>query len=91
MYKVQKKVYALVNITFLQMFGESFFSKIFNSLSNDKMLAWSKLKAFADDKINGTGKPNLSFGWVENLAGKGKMLITSIFSFSYDVFKRLLT
>ena len=24
----------------------------FNSLPNDKMLGWSKLKAFAEDKIN---------------------------------------
>ena len=28
----------------------------FNSLPNDKILDWSKLKAFADDKINITEK-----------------------------------
>ena len=31
---------------------ENIFSKQFNSLPNDKLLDWSKLKAFADDKIN---------------------------------------
>ena len=28
--------------------------KLFNSLPNDKILDWSKLKAFADDKIKVT-------------------------------------
>ena len=53
-------------------------SKRFNSLPNDKILDWSKFKAFADDKINVTEKLNFVLGRVE-----------SIFSFSHDVFKRL--
>ena len=28
--------------------------------------------------------------WVENIVGKGKMLVASIFSFSHNVLKRLL-
>ena len=28
---------------------------------------------------------------VENIVGKGEMLVTSIFSFSHNVFKRLLS
>ena len=36
------------------MFSKGFFlSGEFNSLPNDKILDWSKFKAFADDKING--------------------------------------
>ena len=40
--------------------------------SNDKILDWSKLKGFADDKINATEK--LKFAWVriENTVGKGE-------------------
>ena len=40
----------------------------FNSLPNDKILDWSKLKAFVDDKKNAT----LTLGLVENIAGKGE-------------------
>ena len=43
-----------------------------NSLPNDKSLDWSKLKAFADDKINGTEKWKLVFGRVGNIEGKGE-------------------
>ena len=54
----------------------------FNSLPNHKFLDWSKFKAFADNKkIFNLTIENL-LGMVEN--------ITSIFSFSYNVFKRLL-
>ena len=36
------------------------------------ILDWSKLKAFADDKINVTEKLKCVFGRVENIMGKGK-------------------
>ena len=36
-----------------------------NTLPNKKFLDWSKLKAFADDKIE-------LLGWVENIAEKGE-------------------
>ena len=45
----------------------------------------SKLKAFADDKINVTEKLKFVLGRVENI-----VLVTSIFFFSHNVFKRLL-
>ena len=41
-----------------------------NSLPNDKMLDLSKLKAFADDKINATQKLKFAQGSVENIVGK---------------------
>ena len=48
-------------------------------LPNDTFLDLSKLKAFADDKINVTEKLKFILGQV-----------TSIFSFSHNVFKSLL-
>ena len=43
-----------------------------NSLPIDKMLGWSKLKAFADDKIKVTEKFKFVLGRVENIVGKGE-------------------
>ena len=56
---------------------------IINSLPNDKFQDWSKLKAFTDDKINLTEKLKFVLGRVGNI-------VTSILSFSHNVFKRLL-
>ena len=59
-----------------------------NSLLNDKFVDLSKLKAFADKKINVTQKLKISLGRGEKtLWEKEKMLGTSIFSFSHNVFK----
>ena len=44
----------------------------FNSLPNDKILDWSKLKAFADAKINVTEKLKFVKGRVENIVGKAE-------------------
>ena len=44
----------------------------FNSLPNDKILDWSKLKAFADDKMNVNQKLKFDTGRVENIVGKGE-------------------
>ena len=44
----------------------------FNSLPNDKILHWTKLKAFADDKMNLNKKSKLVLGRVENIVGKGE-------------------
>ena len=46
--------------------------KPFNSLPNDKFSDWSKLKAFADDKLNLTEKLKLELERVENIVGKGE-------------------
>ena len=44
----------------------------FNSLPNDKILDWFKLKAFADNKINLAQKSKFIYGRVENIVGKGE-------------------
>ena len=65
--------------------------KVFNSLPNEKILDWSKLKAFADDKINVTEKWKFVLGRVENIVEKGENAgCQHYFSFSHNVFKRLL-
>ena len=43
-----------------------------NSLPNNKILDWSKLKAFADDKINVTENLKFVLRNVENIVEKGK-------------------
>ena len=48
------------------------FDKEFNSLPNNKILDWSKLKAFADDKINVTEKLKFVLERVEDIVGKGE-------------------
>ena len=59
-------------------------------LPNDKSLDMTKLKAFADDKLN-VAKITISlFDSVEKtLWEKEKMLVTSNFSFSHSVFQSL--
>ena len=55
---------------------------------NDKILDLSISKAFADDNLNVYQKLKFTLGSVENIVGKKeKMLVTSIFSFSHNVFK----
>ena len=44
----------------------------FNSLPNDKILDWSKLKALADDNINLAEKLKFVLERVENIVGKGE-------------------
>ena len=61
---------------------------MFNPLPNDQILASTKLKGFADDKINVTQKLKFVLGRVEKLVEKEKTLVTSIFSFSNNAFKR---
>ena len=43
-----------------------------NSLPKDKILNWSKLEAFADDKINVSEKLKYVLGRIENIVGKGE-------------------
>ena len=62
-----------------------------NSIPKDKILDWSKLKAFADDEIKVLEMMIFVLDRVENILGKGKMLVTSIFSFSRNVFRALFT
>ena len=57
-----------------------------NSVTHDMILEWSKLKAFADDKINVSEMLKCVSGRVETTQEREKMLVTSIFSFFHDVF-----
>ena len=58
---------------------------------NDKFLDWSKLKAFADDKIILTQKLKFLLGTVENIVGKGENAGNQHFLLLLHVLKRLLT
>ena len=51
----------------------------------------NKLKAFADDKLNVTKMIVPAFDRVENIVGEGEIACTSNFSFSHNVFRRLLS
>ena len=44
----------------------------FNSLPKDKILNWSKLKAFADDKLKVAKIMTFVLDSVENIVGKGE-------------------
>ena len=60
-------------------------------LPNDKSLAWSKLKAFANDKFDVVKMRISHFDIVEKTRWeKEKMLVISILSFSYSIFQSLL-
>ena len=77
-----------------------------NLLPNEKILKSNKLKALAEDKIKVVQimisvcgqkftcglKQYIILYWIgsETLWEKEKMLVTSIFSFSHNVFKKLL-
>ena len=71
--------------------------KCMQVLSNAKILTLAKFKAFADNKFS-VAKTMISvFDPVENIVGQGEnagyhgwRLVTSIFSFSHDVFKSFL-
>ena len=45
---------------------------LFNSLPNDKILAWPKLKGIADDKLDVVKMMNSIFDQLENTMGKGE-------------------
>ena len=59
--------------------------------SHNKTLDQTKLKAFADDKLNVTKMMISVFDRVENIVEKGEIAGSSNFSFTLDVFKRLLS
>ena len=61
-----------------------------NLFPQDKILDQTKLKAFADN-LNVTKMIISVFDRVENIVGKGVIACTSNFSFSHNVFKRLIS
>ena len=70
-----------------EMLVTSIFSFSLNSLPNNKILGQSNSKDIADNKIHVTHVTNFVLGRIENIVGMEKMLVTSIFSFSHNVFK----
>ena len=63
----------------------------FNPFPHEKILDQTKLKAFADNKLKVSKIIISVFDRVENIVGKGEIACTSNFSFSHNVFKRLLS
>ena len=59
----------------------------YNSSPNNKLLDWSKLKAFADKK-NKDEKLKFLLGWVKNKVGKGENAGYQHFLFSHTVFSK---
>ena len=56
---------------------------------NDRIWYWSNLKAFKEKEINIAYMMKFDLDWNENIMRKGeKNLITSIFNFPHNVFKR---
>ena len=66
----------------------SIYGERVNSLLNDKCLDCSKLKAFADDKINVTQNLKFVFGRVENIVGKGEYAGYQHFQFFPQCFQK---
>ena len=79
------------NVLVLQALVEEVISGNINPFPHDKILDQTKLKAFADDKLNVTKILISVFDRVENIMGKGEIACTSNFSFSHNVFKKLLS
>ena len=65
-----------------------FWQGCINSLPNDKISDWSKLKASADDKINVTEKLKFLLERVENIVGKGRNCWLPAFSPFPTVFSK---
>ena len=64
---------------------------LFLSFPHNKIFDLTKLKAFADNKLNVTKKIIFVCDKVEIIVGKGDIACTSNFSFSHNVFRRLLS
>ena len=62
------------------------FNPFRNTRTLKKKMDRTKLKAFADDKLNVTKMLIYVFDRLENIVGKGEMAGTSNFSFSHIVF-----
>ena len=69
--------------------GKVILNFFLNPFPNDKILDSSILKEFADDNFNFDENGRKFLKWVENIVGKGELLILSNFSFLHSVFKRL--
>ena len=61
-----------------------------NNFPNNKFLGWSEMRGLANNKINATEKLKVVLESIDILWEMENVLVTSIFSFSYNIFKRLL-
>ena len=86
-WKKEASIFLHVEQCFKDVFHD--FSFTINPLSNS-IIVQSDLKDSADDKINVTQELNFLGEGKKILWEKEKMLVTSIFSFSHNVFKSLL-
>ena len=68
-----------------------FCQAVVNPFPHGKIFDQIKWKAFLDDKLNVTNMIISVFDGVENIVGKGEIACTSNFSFSHNIFKRLLS
>ena len=88
--RVRVRVRALYKRTFTRQFLCVYVYMY--SLSHSQMTKfWTKLKAFADDKLDVTKMIISVYDKVENSVGKGEIACTSNFSFSNNVFKKILS
>ena len=72
----------------LQMLSNLIFFE-FNPLTHGKFLGWSKILSIRNNEMMMAEKLKFVSGRVENIMEKEKMLVTSILSFSHNVFKGL--
>ena len=63
---------------------------LFNCLPDNKILALTKLKVFADDKFNVAEEMNAVFDSKDIVEKEKMLLVTSVFSFTHNLFKSLL-
>ena len=59
-------------------------------IPNDNVVDWSKLKPVADDKLGVAHMVTCGLERIEDIMGKGEMLLDSIFFFSHNVFQGLI-
>ena len=69
---VHNTLWFVLEIVRTKWTNEVSFNDIVNSLPNDKILDWSRLKAFADDKLNLIEKLKFVLERAENIVGKGE-------------------
>ena len=63
---------------------------LFNSLPNDNIVDWSKLKAFADGNIDATENLKFEFGTVANIVRKGENACYQHFLLFLQCFQKAL-
>ena len=65
-----------------------FIATLFNYLPNDKILDWSKVKAFPDDKLNAIKEWKFVLGREDNIVGKREKAGNQHFLFFPQLFQK---